>query len=102
MQSAHAWRMSHVAEVSLNCVGVHARRTQNHKQLHHDTGSQESIAVDVPHPTARLGSRDVDVEQLVLVLPLAASQTERSRLATTEENQKTMHAPMATSGASGA
>ena len=59
---------------SARIVSESRELTQNHEQLHHDAGCQESVAVYVPHATARLGSRDVDVEQLVLILLSAKSR----------------------------
>lgn len=92
---------------------VEVSLTQHHEQLHQHTAGEEAVDVDVPHATAALRAGDVDVEELVLVLGVSARLQRGSTrtatlqrgpfaLTTTDENQKTMHAPMATSGASGA
>jgi hypothetical protein len=41
--------------------------TQDHQELHENSTSDQSIHVNIPHPTSTLGPRDVDVEKLIFV-----------------------------------
>ena len=47
---------------------MHVVPTEDHEELHQNAARQQAIDVDIPLATTTFRSRDVNVEQLVLVL----------------------------------